>query len=71
MVDDISVDEARSMAEMMLVGSSIKVAPVVQWDGKPIGDGTPGPIAKKLYDMWREDTLSGEGQLIPLSYPEA
>jgi len=70
-VDDISVDEGRGMAEMMLVGSSIKVAPVVQWDGKPIGDGKPGPIAKKLYDMWREDTLSGEGQLIPLSYPEA
>ena len=70
-VDDISVDEGRGMAEMMLVGSSIKVAPVVQWDGQPIGDGKPGPIAKKLYDMWREDTLSGEGQLIPLSYPEA
>ncbi len=68
-VDDIPVDEGRSMAEMMLVGSSIKVAPVVQWDGRPIGDGKPGPIAKKLFDMWREDTRSGEGQLIPVPYP--
>ncbi len=57
------------MAEMMLVGSSIKVAPVVQWDGQPIGDGNPGPIAKELFEMWREDTRSGEGQLIPVPYP--
>jgi 4-amino-4-deoxychorismate lyase len=70
-VDDIAVDEGRDMAEMMLVGSSIKVAPVVQWDGQPIGDGKPGPIAKKLFDMWREDTRSGEGQLIPVPYPES
>jgi len=68
-VDDIPVDEGRGMAEMMLVGSSIKVAPVVQWDGQPVGDGKPGPIAKKLFEMWREDTLGGEGQLIPVPYP--
>jgi 4-amino-4-deoxychorismate lyase len=68
-VDDISVDEGRGMAEMILVGSSIKVAPVVQWDGQPVGDGKPGPIAKKLFEMWREDTHSGEGQLIPVPYP--
>lgn len=70
-VDDIPVDEARGMAEMMLVGSSIKVAPVVQWDGQPMGGGKPGPIAKKLFEMWREDTHSGEGQLIPVPYPES
>ncbi len=67
-VDDISVEEGRGMAEMMLVGSSIKVAPVVQWDGRAIGDGKPGPIAKKLYEMWCEDTRSGEDQLIPIPY---
>jgi len=68
-VDNITVDEGRGMAEMMLVGSSVKVAPVVQWDGQPIGDGKPGPIAKKLFEMWREDTRSGKGQLIPVPYP--
>lgn len=68
-IGDIAVDEGRSAAEMMLVGSSIKVAPVVQWDGRPIGDGRPGPIAQKLLALWQEDTISGADQLIPVPYP--
>ncbi len=69
-VADVTIEEGRAAAEMMLVGSSIKVAPVVQWDGQPIGDGKPGPIAKALLELWREDTLTASDQLIPLSYPE-
>jgi len=69
-VDDISVEEGHAAAEMMLVGSSIKVAPVVQWDGQPIGDGKPGPIAKKLLDLWNEDRISAVDQLIPLTYAD-
>src|SRR6266478_5609795 len=45
---DIPVEEGRAAAEMMLIGSSIKVAPVVEWDEKKIGDGRPGPVTKKL-----------------------
>jgi 4-amino-4-deoxychorismate lyase len=55
---------------MMLIGSSIKVAPVVQWDGQPIGDGKPGPITKKLLEMWNEDVRSGTDQLVAVPYPE-
>ncbi len=68
-VDDVSIEEGRTAAEMMLVGSSIKVAPVVQWDGQPVGDGKPGPIATKLLAMWREDTVTAADQLIPVPYP--
>jgi 4-amino-4-deoxychorismate lyase len=67
-VADVTIDEARGAAEMMLIGSSIKVAPVVQWDGKPIGDGKPGPIARKLLDLWHEDTRSASDQLVPVPY---
>ena len=45
-----------------------KVAPIVQWDGQPIGNGQPGPIAKKLLELWRADTLDSD-QLIPVPYP--
>ena len=69
-VDDIAVEEGRAAAEMMLVGSSIKVAPVVQWDGQPIGDGQPGPIAKKLLDLWNADRIDAADQLIPLTYAD-
>ena len=65
---DLPVSEGRQAAEMMLVGSSIKVAPVVQWDGQPIGDGKPGPITKKLLQLWEEDTRSAADQLVPVPY---
>jgi 4-amino-4-deoxychorismate lyase len=67
---DIAVEEARDAAEMMLIGSSIKVAPVVEWDGQKIGDGKPGPITKKLLEMWNEDTRSAQDQLVAVPYDE-
>jgi 4-amino-4-deoxychorismate lyase len=70
LVADIPLNEARHAAEMMLIGSSIKVAPVVQWDGQPVGDGKPGPITKKLLEMWNEDVHSAADQLVPVPYPD-
>ncbi len=61
---DVSVNEGREAAEMMLIGSSIKIAPVVEWDGRPIGDGKPGPIAKKLLQLWEADVRSAADQLV-------
>jgi 4-amino-4-deoxychorismate lyase len=68
---DVPVSESRDAAEMMLIGSSIKIAPVVQWDGHQVGDGKPGPIAKRLLDLWEEDTRSATDQLIPVPYPQS
>jgi 4-amino-4-deoxychorismate lyase len=70
-VGDVSVEEGRAAAEMMLLGSSIKVAPVIEWDGKPVGDGKPGPIVKKLLELWREDVRSAADQLVPVPYAGA
>ena len=67
---DVSVNEGREAAEMMLIGSSIKIALVVEWDGRPIGDGKPGPIAKKLLQLWEEDVRSAADQLVRVPYPE-
>src|SRR5690242_14174441 len=68
-VADIPLAEGRDAAEMLLIGSSIKIAPVVQWDGKNIGAGKPGPIAKKILAMWNQDTLASD-QLVAVPYPE-
>ncbi|HVO94117.1 MAG TPA: aminotransferase class IV [Terriglobales bacterium] len=67
---DIPVEEGRAAAEMMLVGSSIKVAPVVEWDGRKIGDGKPGPVAKKLLELWNEDTTAAQDQLVAVPYDD-
>ena len=64
----VPVQKGRESAEMMLIGSSIKIAPVVEWDGQKIGDGKPGPIASKLLEMWNEDAISAQDQLVPVAY---
>jgi 4-amino-4-deoxychorismate lyase len=70
-VGDISVEEGRKAEEMFLIGSSIKVAPVVEWDGQPIGTGQPGTIGKKLLDLWYEDIQTASDQLMPVPYSGA
>ncbi len=67
-IGDIPVEEAKGAAEMMLIGSSIYVAPVVEWDGQAIGDGKPGPVAKAMLRLLEEDMKSGEGKLIDVPY---
>jgi len=67
-VADVSTEEARQAAEMLLVGSSVHVAPITQWDGQPVGDGKPGPIAKALLELIEMDMHEGRDQLLPIPY---
>jgi 4-amino-4-deoxychorismate lyase len=67
-VCDIPAADARGAREMMLIGSSIKVAPIVEWDAAKIGDGLPGPVARALLAMLEEDMRSGTGRLIDVPY---
>jgi 4-amino-4-deoxychorismate lyase len=69
-IGEIPVAEGKDAAEMMLVGSSVKVAPVIEWDGRPIGDGKPGPVARKLLELWREDLKKATDQLVAVPYAE-
>jgi 4-amino-4-deoxychorismate lyase len=66
-VRDITVAEARNAREMMLLGSSVKVAPIKQWDEQVIGDGKPGPVAKALLRLLDEDMRASD-RLIPVPY---
>jgi 4-amino-4-deoxychorismate lyase len=66
-VCDIPVGDARAAREMLLLGSSVKVAPIVAWDGRPIGDGKPGPVAKALLALLEEDMRTGD-RLIAVDY---
>jgi len=67
-VMDIPVAQARASREMLLIGSSIKVAPIVEWDRKPIGDGRPGPLARVLRELLERDMREGTNRLIDVPY---
>jgi branched-chain amino acid aminotransferase len=53
----ISPEEAYLSSEMMLLGTSISVLPVVSLDGRPIGKGSPGPVSSSLSSLlWKDMT---------------
>ncbi len=54
----ITMDEVRDADEIWISSSSKEVVPVVKLDGKPVGDGNPGPVwekAAKLYSAGKYD----------------
>jgi D-alanine transaminase len=55
--EPILVDDLPRLTESFLTGTTNDVMPVVAIDGKPVGDGKPGPVAGRLYSAliarWR------------------
>ena len=45
--------ELSSLEELFLAGTTTDVMPIVRVNGKDIGDGKPGPVAKRLFDGLR------------------
>ena len=50
---DIPRDLAARASEVMLCGTTMDVLPVTKWDGRPVGEGRPGPVAKRLLELMR------------------
>lgn len=44
--------------EVFITGTTFEVTPVVDIDGRRIGDGTPGPIARRLLTAYRARALA-------------
>jgi D-alanine transaminase len=42
------------VSELFLTGTTSEVLPVVRVDGKPIGDGRPGPVTRKLQQAYAD-----------------
>ncbi|MCC7364034.1 MAG: branched-chain amino acid transaminase [Dehalococcoidia bacterium] len=47
--------------EVFMTGTAAHLTPVVEVDRRKVGDGTPGPITKKLSDLFY-DTIRGKSQ---------
>lgn len=53
----IPPQEAYEAKEMFLTGTSMNVLPVTTYDGRPIGNGKPGPVYSELSSLlWRDMT---------------
>lgn len=49
----ITLDELKAADEVMMLGTTIEVLPVVSIDGQRVGDGSPGPVARRLQAAYR------------------
>lgn len=50
-----SIDEARGSAEAFITSATTFVTPVVEIEGTVIGSGKPGPVAKRLREIYFEE----------------
>ncbi len=50
-----TLEEAREAKEAFITGAGTLLLPVVSIDGKPIGGGTVGPVAKRLRRLYIEE----------------
>jgi len=52
-----TIDEAKQADEAFTTSASAFVMPVVEIDGAALGDGTPGPVAKRLREIYLDESL--------------
>ena len=52
-----TLEEAKAAREAFITSASAFVLPVVEIDGAPIGDGRPGPLARRLRDIYIAESL--------------
>jgi branched-chain amino acid aminotransferase len=53
---DLTLTEIYRADEVFCTGTLGELAPVTKVDGRTIGDGTPGPLTRRLTDLFRELT---------------
>ncbi|KAK6934231.1 Aminotransferase class IV [Dillenia turbinata] len=62
---NLTVEEAKASAEMMYVGSTLPILPIVMWDGQPIGNGIVGELTLALSDLLWDDMVAGPDTPVP------
>ena len=63
-VKDLSLTEAYRAEEAFCTGTMGELAGVTEIDGRVIGDGSPGPLTKRLSDLYRDLTARAGSLLI-------
>jgi len=53
-IRDVSEAETRAADEIWVTSSSKEVLAIVQLDGKQVGDGRPGPVFRRMYQLYQD-----------------
>jgi len=64
----IPLETAYLSSEVMLFGTSINILPVVSFDGRRIGTGSPGPVCLKLSSLLWKDMRENQDLLTKIEW---
>ena len=53
-VTPISVEDVLAADELFFSGTAVEVTPIKEIDGRTIGDGTPGPVTRRMREMFNK-----------------
>jgi D-alanine transaminase len=53
-IRDLAEAEVRAADEIWVTSSSKEVLAIVRLDGKPVGEGRPGPVFKRMYQLYQD-----------------
>jgi branched-chain amino acid aminotransferase len=63
---DIARDELFEASEVLVFGTTPDVTSVVRIDGRPVGDGRPGPVRAALFRLLETDIRANAGLCVPV-----
>lgn len=55
----VFVEQLSRADELFLAGTTLEVMPVVSVDGRAVGNGKPGPVSRRLHDLFRALATGG------------
>ena len=50
----VLLEELHRAEELFLAGTTTEILPIVELDGRTVGDGKPGPVSLRLVDLFRK-----------------
>lgn len=59
----ITLEMARSAAEMHIYGTTLNITPVISFDGQTMSDGRPGPVATRLFELLKQEMIPDSSRL--------
>jgi branched-chain amino acid aminotransferase len=57
--EDVSADRVRRCDEAFITSTAGGIMPVTRIDGRAVGDGAPGPLTRRLHDVYWGRKASG------------
>ncbi|AKJ64070.1 aminotransferase class IV [Kiritimatiella glycovorans] len=63
---EISRRDAETARELLIVGTTPDILPVVEFEGRAIGGGVPGPLSVRLRELLERDIRENAGRRTPV-----